>query len=93
MLTLKKVVIVATVSFIMPVLVASLIGGLMFFMLDTYNSPIPIRVITEGERKQIDCLAKKYRLNHNFVVYNWPDDPYITWKDRKIYMDKSKCPQ
>ncbi len=40
------------------------------------------------EARQAKCLVMKYGFVNGNIIYGFPENPYITWKDNRVYLDE-----
>jgi len=40
------------------------------------------------DQDEARMFAKKHKLRHGTVVYDYPDNPYVYWRGKKVYLEK-----
>lgn len=46
---------------------------------------------SEQQLKELNCLSKHYKFQET-TIYDYPNNPYITWQGKKVYLrQKGVC--
>jgi len=73
---------------IMALLIIFLILFLLAVILPE-TKPKPRAAFTEHEKKLFFCITDGF--TSGTAVYNFPEKPYVMWKKKIVYLDKTKC--
>jgi len=57
-------------------------------ILDSFKPPKRVE-LTEYEKKLFFCMTDGFASGS--AVYNFPEKPYVMWKKKIVYLDKTKC--